>query len=341
MTGDIDTMTDAGDRPNIVFVSTMFTTGGFGGLSAADAFCANDAAAAGLPGTFVAFLSTSTVDARSRLAGSRGWVTPDGTPIADTVESMLDGNRVFNPADQFADGTRSAGISLWTGSSQAGRFAVACADWTTSAVSVSGNSSYLRSALISDGSTISCNANHRIRCFEVGHSAVVTPTVSAGRYVFVSATGRTSALGVAAMDNACNLEAQGAGLPGTYRVGVSTSTTPVSMRFTIDSRDWIRPDGTVIAGPTELFLGTNVLRSFAHQRADGTYVGPIGSVWTGIATGETPMSAPSTTTTCLDWSAFASGGGAAGTPTTADGANLWSGSGASCNNGYNFLCLQQ
>src|SRR5690606_988458 len=66
---------DAALPTNIVFVtSTQHVAQDLGGLEGADRICADRAAAAGLPGTYVAWLSTRTVDARDRLAGARGWV---------------------------------------------------------------------------------------------------------------------------------------------------------------------------------------------------------------------------------------------------------------------------
>ena len=50
------------------------------------------AQAAGLSGTFVALLSTSTVDAKSRLGTARGWVRTDGKPFADRQEDLFRSN---------------------------------------------------------------------------------------------------------------------------------------------------------------------------------------------------------------------------------------------------------
>src|SRR5215510_6780649 len=70
---------------NLVFVTSQHVIAGqLGSLAAADAVCNESAANAGLPGVYVAWLSTSATNAIDRLAGARGWVRPDGRPFADT-----------------------------------------------------------------------------------------------------------------------------------------------------------------------------------------------------------------------------------------------------------------
>ena len=75
--------------PNLVFVTSTTYRGDLGGLQAADARCRERARAANLRGTFVALLSSSTVDARTRLGTARGWVRTDGRPFADTQDDLL------------------------------------------------------------------------------------------------------------------------------------------------------------------------------------------------------------------------------------------------------------
>ena len=72
---------------NIVFVTSIEYDGNLGGLGGADAACQSRAAFAGLPGTYVAWLSTPTVSAHSRIQG-RGWVRRDGRPFVDTIADL-------------------------------------------------------------------------------------------------------------------------------------------------------------------------------------------------------------------------------------------------------------
>jgi hypothetical protein len=85
---DFDEQSDSGEiatSANFVFVTSSAHAPIELGpdLGAADAICAARATEANLPGTYVAWLSTSTRQARDRLAGARGWVRVDGRPVAD------------------------------------------------------------------------------------------------------------------------------------------------------------------------------------------------------------------------------------------------------------------
>jgi hypothetical protein len=93
-------MTISGDRKvhaefapvNFMFVTSVrVVPGSLGGLDGGDIECQTLAGAAQLRGRFVAWLSTDgppAVNAASRLGSSRGWVRPDGLPVADTLDSL-------------------------------------------------------------------------------------------------------------------------------------------------------------------------------------------------------------------------------------------------------------
>src|SRR5579862_10016198 len=72
---------------NVVFATAGVHTGALGGIAGADTICAQEAASAGLAGHYVAWLSTTTVAASSRLVlpgtstPARGWVRRDGRPV--------------------------------------------------------------------------------------------------------------------------------------------------------------------------------------------------------------------------------------------------------------------
>jgi hypothetical protein len=76
----------------IVFVSSQTYTGNLGGLSGADANCQTLAAAAGLSGTFKAWLSDGSVNAATRLAHSTvPYTLPDGTLVAKDWSQLTSG----------------------------------------------------------------------------------------------------------------------------------------------------------------------------------------------------------------------------------------------------------
>jgi hypothetical protein len=76
----------------IVFVTSERYNGNLGGLSGADAKCQGLADAAGLPGTYKAWLSDSTTSSASRLVHSEvPYVLVDATLVADDWDDLTDG----------------------------------------------------------------------------------------------------------------------------------------------------------------------------------------------------------------------------------------------------------
>ena len=75
-----------------VFVTSITYPANLGGLAGADAKCQSRAVAAGLGGTWRAWLSDQTVSAASRLTHNAGpYKLVDGTPIANSWTDLTDG----------------------------------------------------------------------------------------------------------------------------------------------------------------------------------------------------------------------------------------------------------
>lgn len=74
---------------NYAFLSSTKHTGDLGGLTGADTLCNDLATAAGLPGTYVAWLSDSNTDAKDRLGDASGWLRIDNRPFARSVDELL------------------------------------------------------------------------------------------------------------------------------------------------------------------------------------------------------------------------------------------------------------
>lgn len=116
---------------NIAFVTSWKGTGDLGGVAAGDAICRRLAASAGLPGTYVAWLSSATIAAKDRLGSARGWIRRDGKPLADWIEDL--GRRLLHPIvldehglniglfDAVFTSTRANGVTDPDGN---------CGDWT-------------------------------------------------------------------------------------------------------------------------------------------------------------------------------------------------------------------
>ena len=121
-----------------VFVSSTAQMPAFGGLAGGDAICQGLANTAALGGSWVAYLSTSTVDAKDRLSTLlvRGYTLVDGTVVF---------NAPFNPQSALGNinlhetGAVASNLGLLgqvqTGTDEDGKFGggTSCTDWTSNA----------------------------------------------------------------------------------------------------------------------------------------------------------------------------------------------------------------
>ncbi len=164
-----------------IFGLWAFTTSGarngiLGGLAGADAYCQGFADAAGLPGTYRAWLSDSTGSPSTRFTRSAiPWVMPVGSTSgiilandwADLTDGSIDAAFLQNelgvtvaPNIPFTN-TTGAGTE-WNGND--------CSDWTsTSGTGAYGSTSATTEGIWSaSGSGGACNVLHRYYCFQMG-----------------------------------------------------------------------------------------------------------------------------------------------------------------------------
>lgn len=299
--------------PLRMFVTSTKYPGNLGGLTGADARCAERAQAAGLTGTFVAFLSTTTVAAPTRLEGSSGWVRTDGKPFANTVADIKMGKLFFPPrVDEFGKDRPISDLeeAVYTGTTAEGAaFPSNCANWTSSTADSMGGSCnatknhWLRYWGGGDGS---CSNLHRIYCFETGRKATVTPppTPKDARLAFLAEEFKPTA-GLAGADCHCGEAAKSAGLQGEFLAFLATTKASAASRFSLSGPAWVRPDGVPIVA-TAFDLTTNNLLAPVSVRADGLPYAFGGDVWTGAATPQDRGIA-----TCADWTSANSEGGTA------------------------------
>jgi hypothetical protein len=126
----------------VVFLTSDEHDGNLGGLEGADAICQGKAQAAGLTGTFKAWLSDSSETAADRLTHSSvSYIDTRGQVIANDWEDLVDGS-VQRPItvdesgfDWDADAKHCGAFILlanvWTGTAINGdRKAPFCSDWT-------------------------------------------------------------------------------------------------------------------------------------------------------------------------------------------------------------------
>ena len=94
--------------------SGLLSSGLLSGLEGADEKCQGLADAAGLVGTFKAWLSTRTENAKDRIPQEGPYQLVNGTVISDTLAELLDGT-IDAPMNIDEGGTMVDALSAWTG----------------------------------------------------------------------------------------------------------------------------------------------------------------------------------------------------------------------------------
>jgi hypothetical protein len=121
-----------------VFVTSQQYPGDLDGLAGADQKCIDLAQAAGLQGSYIAWLSDSSVDARDRLNTNGPYVRLDGTIIANDKADLLDGT-LDAPINIDENGTLQPQNEVWTGTFANGtRAPENCLSWTSSLIGNNG-----------------------------------------------------------------------------------------------------------------------------------------------------------------------------------------------------------
>ena len=229
---------------NRVFVSSAPAVLG-SGRAGLDAQCQTLADGAQLGGVFVALVSTTTQDARDRLAGSRGWVRLDGLPILDLPEQLgaYDSSRGVVLDERRQPHGRDF---VLTGSDGTGRYAGAsCSDWTATNGPVDGGLADAAFHYLAGTTSSSCSG--ALYCFELGRTqpvALVQPPFPVGRFVFV--TDWEVGGGIASADARCQTDATAAGLPGTYKALLATTAESAAQHVGSLAGVWRRADGALV-----------------------------------------------------------------------------------------------
>ncbi len=270
-------------------LSTWALAGGQTGLTAADAVCNAEASAAGLPGTYVAWLSDATSDAYCRvhqLTGKKAtncgvgalpatagpWVRTDAarTPAAPTIDKLLAPTRqTFYPVTYRANGLDAVGTApqlVFTGTGDTGELSgTACSDWTTTAGNAAmGDILGGGTAWTDQGTDPSCGTSGRLRCVEVAAGsgpALPSRHPANAKRAFVTSVSGNGVLGswpdaqgatsISAADAICQSRARAAGYANaaSFEAWASSSSTSATSRLTY-SGPWYRPDGIEVS-PSE------------------------------------------------------------------------------------------
>lgn len=132
----IDAATDAPAPPQPLraFVSSTLTTGNIGGVAGADAICNAAAQAANLPGTYVAWISTSKVNAIERIEAQGPWHLVNGVELAKTKADLVKGSLAQRfDKDEKGNTPPVEEDRVWTGTGANGTFSGDdCGEWGAS-----------------------------------------------------------------------------------------------------------------------------------------------------------------------------------------------------------------
>jgi hypothetical protein len=163
----------------IVFITSETSSGNIGGLASADSWCQKLAESAGLAGTYKAWLSDSTTDARERITNaSVPYTLVDGiTVVANDFSDLTDGE-IAHEIDQQENGVAISRSTVWTGTSFDGLVvsvpicaSCACRDWRWGEPGDRGGAGAVFDGVNTDArwtqaETRTCETPARIYCFE-------------------------------------------------------------------------------------------------------------------------------------------------------------------------------
>ncbi len=327
---DLAVTADFTPEPNRIFISSTTHDGGFGGLAGADTICSQVAISGGLSGTFRAVLSYATGPYTAQLATARGWIRPDGEPVADRPGDL--GLAALLSQITVTEGNVDVGPqSFWqifTGSN--------CQNWTSNLagdvgkITPGGRAAVLQGA---GGTLPTCNTPQRFLCAQVDRSITLAPVPFVGRLAFVSPVTFPLNAGRATADTLCTSSAAAGGVTGSFLALLATTGTTALSRFDLTGPPWVRADGIPLL-PTAAAWSTAT--SFDVAPALDA-AGTLTSADEAIVLGATTMGTVGTdATSCTSWS-NGTGANYLGNPYEAAA----TGSTSACNFTARVMCLQQ
>jgi hypothetical protein len=336
-------------------LSTWVGAGTNTGLAAADAVCQARAAAALLPGTYVAWMSDSISDAYCRVNGLTGkkatncgqatlpvsagpWVRRDGLPFAPTIDRLVaPGRTIYYPASLNESNVDVALTDrVYTGTDDNGVYIpnATCVDWTSSSSVVngamgeahgSGGGSWTDATATTADPV--CSTLGRLRCVQVTSGPPLPSRHPVAKKAFVTSVegpGVTSMWAdndvgltvLAAADAVCRSRARFAGYANSGTFKAWMSISGSTATTRILSNGpWARPDGVMLA-LSEADLLDGRLTAAIYQTELGTYL--QGTTETGNVWTGTSTSGFNVTNNCSSWS-FTSSLGQVGRHDSLDG----------------------
>jgi len=165
-----DAPVDAAKKPLRAFVTSMTKSGNLGGLAGADQVCNTLAIAAGIGGTYRAWISVNGTDAIDRITSTGPWKLVTGEVVADDKTGLASGTlKRLVDKDETGKTPPDAEDRVWTATGANGRFnGPDCTGWTSEGpdglVGEAKNGAAGRwTALGNEG----CGQVNRVYCFEL------------------------------------------------------------------------------------------------------------------------------------------------------------------------------
>jgi hypothetical protein len=286
---------------NVVFVTSVTKAPqDLGGLAGADQLCHERAVAGGLPGMYVAWLSVANTHARDRIPGNaRGWVRPDGLPVADTRDDLLtNGKLLYPPRVDELGIDHPEPLAVVTASNVfGGLFGDTCTDFTGTGTGPHiGRADGTTTTWTQSGEVTSCdNGATHLYCFGIDRTDQILVAPSSHAVAFLSDGVLTyTGAGVGTADMLCDDEAGAHGLGTGFKGLLATTIASASSR--VGMGPWRRVDSVEVGTLDHLLAPINVTPTMQ-------YVSDV--AWTGAGD---PNQLGAASSTCGDWMAPAQNG---------------------------------
>jgi len=319
---------------NAVFVTRdPVVPGNLGSPAGADEVCQGAAESAGLDGVFIAWLAGPELPL-NRLADARGWVRTDGRDFADRPSDLVLLNRYPPRIDQNGDDIGETAYVVTGFDPDAPDLVSNCEGWSSTAGTTNGGWAHFGpGGWMRFAPTRGCSESAHLVCFGTDRVVALEPPGEITRAAFVSGETWRPVDGISSADELCTLEADGIGLPGSFRALLATTEASALGRFAA-STVWQRLDATPLAGTLEQLSSGEAQTSVSYSPG---IVAAHTRVWTGAqAPGALSQDAAES---CNNWSSSA-GSGSTGF-SSASGQSLFDHSSTPCGESHRVYCLQE
>ncbi len=153
-----------------VFVTSTLQDGNLGGLAGADGICAARALAASptLIGSYKAWLSDSSTNAKDRINNANFYLVDGTTLVANSIADLTDGTLAHAIDHDESDVLIGSNPDVWTGTKADGTKAILnCTNWSVNtAVSGATGREAFATSIWTEDSTINCAGFLRLYCIE-------------------------------------------------------------------------------------------------------------------------------------------------------------------------------